>query len=58
MTLYCNKKLPALLRGIMLKHHGNFYYLNFLQSFATENKCKPHEKVCENEDFCNVVKNV
>ena len=54
-VLYCNKKFPAILRGIMLKHHSNFYCLNCLSFFATENKCKSHKKVCENKDFCNVV---
>ena len=39
----------------MSKHHGEFYYLNRLNSFATENKCKSHKKICENKDLCNVV---
>ena len=30
------KKLSALLRGITSKHHGDFYCLNCLHSFATE----------------------
>ena len=34
------KKLSALLRGIRSKHHGNFYYLNYLHSFATKSKLK------------------
>ena len=29
------KKLSALLRGIISKHHGDFYCLNRLYSFAT-----------------------
>ena len=32
------KKLTALLRGITSKHRGDFYCLNCLHSFATENK--------------------
>ena len=32
------KKLSALLRGIISKHHGDFYCLNCLHSFATEKK--------------------
>ena len=32
------KKLSALLRGITSKHHGDFYCLNCLHSFATEKK--------------------
>ena len=30
-------KLSALLRGITSKHHGDFYRLNCLHSFRTEN---------------------
>ena len=49
------KKLLVLLRGIMSKHHSDFYCLNYLHSFATENKREPHKKFCENKDFCNVM---
>ena len=42
------KKLSALLRGITSKQHADFHCLNYLHSFATENKCKSHKKVCEN----------
>ena len=46
------KKLLALLRGITSKHHGDFYCLKSLHSFATK---KSRKKVCENKDFCNVI---
>ena len=49
------KKLSALLRGITSKHYGNFYCLNFLHYFRTENKPKSHEKVCKNRDICGIV---
>ena len=49
------KKVSALLRGMAYKHHGHFYCLNCLHSFATESKCESHKNVCENKDFCNVV---
>ena len=55
MTLSCSKKLSALLRGIMAKHHSDFYCLNCLHSFATECKREFDKKLCENKDFCNVV---
>ena len=55
MALSCSKKLSALLRGKTSKHHGNFYCLNCIHSFATEKKLDSHEKVCENKDFCNVI---
>ena len=44
MALSFSKKLSALLRGITSKHHGDFYCLNYLHSFRTENKLKSHEK--------------
>ena len=40
------KKLSALLRGSISKHHGDFYCLNCFYSFATEKKRKSHTKVC------------
>ena len=36
------KKLPALFKGITSKHDGDFYCLNCLHSFRTENKLKNH----------------
>ena len=49
------KKPSPLLTGITSKHHGDFYSMSFLLSFATENKRESHKKLCENKDFCNVV---
>ena len=49
------KRLSTLLNGITSKHHGNFYSLNCLHSFRTENKFKFHEKVSKNKDFFGVV---
>ena len=36
------KKLSALFKGITSKHDGDFYCLNYLHSFRTENKLKNH----------------
>ena len=55
MALSCSKKLSTLLHGITSKHKVNFYCLNCLHSFRTENKLKYHEKVCNNKDFCGIV---
>ena len=55
MALSCSKKLPALLKRIISKHHGDFYCLNCLHSFATENKRESHKKVCENKDYCKII---
>ena len=49
------KNLSTLLRGVTSKHHGNFYCLNCLHSFRTENKLKSHEKICKNKYFCGIV---
>ena len=49
------KRLSALLRGITSKHHPDFYCLNCLHSFRTEDKLESHKKVCEDKDFCNIV---
>ena len=39
------KKLSELLRGIASKHLDDFYRLNCLHSFRTENKLKSQKKV-------------
>ena len=50
MALSCSKKkLFTLLKGIRSKPHGDFYCLNCLHSFRTEDKSL--EKVCENNDI-------
>ena len=56
MALSCSEKtISILLRGITSKHYGDFYCLNCLHSFATENKLETHKTVCENKDFCNIL---
>ena len=49
------KILSTLLRKITSKHHGDFYCLNSLHSFRTENKLKSHEKICKDRYFCGTV---
>ena len=44
---YWSKKLLALLEAITSKHDDDFYYLNCLHSFKTENELKYHEKACK-----------
>ena len=39
IALSYSKELSPLLRGITSKHHGNFYCMNCLYSFATKIKC-------------------
>ena len=55
MALYCSKKLSALLRETLSKHNSDFYCFDCLYSFRTKTKFESHKKLCENNDFCNVV---
>ena len=53
------KNLSTLLRGITSKHHDDFYCLNCLHFFGTENKLTSYEKVYKNKDFllnCNGIR--
>ena len=45
----------ALLHEITSKHKGDYYCLNCLHSFKTENKLKSHIKVHKNKCFCGIV---
>ena len=49
------KKLSALLHAITSKLKGDFYCLNCLHFFRTENKLKSHEKMCINKVFYGIV---
>ena len=48
------KSLSKLFRGITSNHDGDFYCLNCLHSFRTDNALKKHERLCENNDYCSV----
>ena len=48
------KSLSKLFRGITSNNPGDFYYLNCLYSFKTDNVLKKHEILCENNDYCSV----
>ena len=43
--------VKSLLRRITSSHDGDFYCLNCLHSYRTENKLKRREKVCKNYDY-------
>ena len=45
------KSLSALLRGITLKHDGDFYCLNCFQLYRRKNKLKKHETVCYDHEY-------
>ena len=55
MALSCSKKTIDILRGITSKHQFEFYCLNRLHSFATENKLKSYKNVCKNKGFGDVI---
>ena len=46
--------MSTLLKGITLKHKGDFYCLNCFNSYSTKEKLKNHRNVCENHDYCCV----
>ena len=48
------KKLSALLRETTSNHVEDFYCVNYLHSYRTENKLKMHYMVCINHDYCYV----
>ena len=48
------KSLPALFRGTISNHHGDFYCLNCFHSYTILNKIKKHERVCNNHDYCRI----
>ena len=54
MVLSCSKKIIYIITKITSKHKGDFYCLNCLHSFKTENELKSHEKACKNKDCCGI----
>ena len=48
------RSLPRLFRGITSNHNGDFFCLNCLHSFRTDNTLKRNERLCENNDYCRV----
>ena len=46
------KSFSVLLTGITSNNNGDFYCLNSLHSFSTENKIKKHKNVCKDHDYC------
>ena len=48
------RSLSRLFREITANHHGEFYCLNCLHSFRTDNALKRDERLCGNNDYCHV----
>ena len=49
------KSISRLFRGIASNHDGDFYCLNCMHSFRTDNALKKHDRLCDNHDYCNIV---
>ena len=45
------KSISALLNGVSSKHNGDFYCLNFFNSYRSKHKLVDHEKLCGNNNF-------
>ena len=48
------KRLSALFKGLTSKYVGNFYRLNCLHSFRTENELKNQKNICKNHEYCYI----
>ena len=49
------KSLKRLCRGATSNHDGDFYYMNCLHSFRTNNRLKEHERLCESHKPCELI---
>ena len=46
--------LSVLFQGNLSNHRGDFYCLNYFNSYTTKNKLKEHEEMCNNHNTCNI----
>ena len=46
--------LSVLFQGNLSNHRGDFYCLNYFNSYTTKNKLKEHEEICNNHNSCNI----
>ena len=49
------RSLSRLFRGVTSNHDGDFYCLNCLHSFRTDNALEKYERLCDNNDYCSVL---
>ena len=49
------KSLSRLYRGVTSSNHGDFFCLNCLHSFRTQNRLKEHEILCEDHNYCRPI---
>ena len=46
--------LSGLLQGNLSNHEGDFYCLNYFNSYTTKNKLTGNEEICNNHDSCRI----
>ena len=46
--------LSGLLQGNLSNHRGDFYSLNYFNSYSTKNKLKEHEEISNNHNSCRI----
>ena len=49
------KNVSRSFRGITSNNNGDFHCLGCLHSFRTDNKLKNYERLCNNNDYCEIV---
>ena len=49
------KSTSRLFRGVTSNNNCDFYCLNWLHSYCTENALKNHERLCSNHDYCEII---
>ena len=49
------KSIKRLFKGITSNHEGDFYCLNCLHSFQTDNALRKHERLSNNHDYCKPI---
>ena len=45
------RSLPRLFRGIRVNNNRDYYCLNCLRSYRTDNALKRHERLCDNHEI-------
>ena len=48
------RSLSRLFKGVTGNNHGDYYCLNCLHSFRTDNALKRHERISDDHDYCHV----
>ena len=49
------KNMKRLIRGVTSNNHGDIFCRNCMHSYCTENSLKKHERICINDDYCELI---